>query len=408
MRTRYGVSYWLDRYPKARQPVYAPLCGETTTQVAVVGGGLAGCACAYAFASAGIRVALLDANRLGQGTTGSGPGLLRLEPPAPFLDLLDRYGQRGASAIWRAYRKAGLDLATTIRRLRLTCEFVRDGSFRAAADEADEILLKREIQALRKAGLEGAWLTAARLKQETGLDGRGAIRSTGDGYTDPYRVAIGLAAAAVRRKGQVFEHTTVTRVRKAEHGVDVITDGGVVHADWVVMAADFPPGAFAPLQRHFRLIESYCALTEPLPSFVRRGFGRSRAIVVGQAHPALVLKRTSDDRLLGMGADQPRLQPRASEKAVPPRTGRIMYELSRLYPTISGVRPEYGWSVPLSVSVDGLPVIGPHRRYPRHLFVLGLGHSGVAAPWLAARMLVRHVQGNPARDDEWFGFGRLR
>ena len=58
----------------------------------------------------------------------------------------------------------------------------------------------------------------------------------------------------------------------------VITDGGVVHADWVVGAASLPPKMFAPLRRHFRSMETYCVLTDSLPSFVRREFGRSRAI----------------------------------------------------------------------------------------------------------------------------------
>jgi glycine/D-amino acid oxidase-like deaminating enzyme len=85
-----------------------------------------------------------------------------------------------------------------------------------------------------------------------------------------------------------------------------------------------------------------------------------------------------------------------------------MYGLSRLYPAMSGVQPEYGWSVPVSLSTDGLPVIGPHRQYPRHLFVLGLGHSGVGAAWLAARALVRHHQGIATDADTVFGFARLR
>lgn len=408
MRTRHGVSYWLDRYPKARQPSYPRLRGEIDTQVVVVGGGLTGCATACAFAMAGVRVVLLEADRLAQGSTGGCPGLLRLEPAVSFVALQERHGLRAARGAWRAFRRAGLDLASTIRRLKIRCEFVPDAALRVGLAAEDERALKREMAAMRAAGVEGTWLTPARLKQETGLAGVGAIRSAGDGYIDPYRVALGLAAAATKRRAVVYERSPVVRVKKRGAGVDVITDGGVVHAEWVVVAANGPPKMFAPLRRHFRSMETYCVLTDALPSFVRREFGRSRAILIDRASPAHIVRRTADDRLLGMGADQPRLPPRANQKAVVQRTGQLMYEMSRLYPALSGVRPEYGWSVPVSAPSDGLPVVGPHRWYPRHLFVLGLGHSGIGAAWLAARALVRHYQGTATTEDEFFGFSRLR
>jgi glycine/D-amino acid oxidase-like deaminating enzyme len=85
-----------------------------------------------------------------------------------------------------------------------------------------------------------------------------------------------------------------------------------------------------------------------------------------------------------------------------------MYGLSRLYPAMSGVQPEYGWPVAMSVSSDRLPIIGPHRMYPRHLFAIGLGHGGVGTAWLAAQALVRHHQGEDTAEDRLFGFGRLR
>jgi glycine/D-amino acid oxidase-like deaminating enzyme len=58
-------------------------------------------------------------------------------------------------------------------------------------------------------------------------------------------------------------------------------------------------------------------------------------------------------------------------------------------------------------SVDGLPVIGLHRNFPRHLFALGHGRHGAGVAWLAARLLVRLYTGESAKGDELFGFGRI-
>jgi glycine/D-amino acid oxidase-like deaminating enzyme len=408
MRTRYGVSHWLDRFPKARQPAYPRLRGSVAADVAVVGGGLTGCATAYALALAGARVVVLEAERVGQGSTGLCPGMLRLEPAVPFHQLQDTFGLRAARTLWTTFRRAGLDFASTIRRLKIRSELVPDAALRAALNGQDDGDLRREIAALRKAGVEGTWLTPARLRHETGLDGGGAIRSAGDGYVDPYRVTLGLAAAAVKRGAVVFERSCAAKIASTRQGVDITTEGGRVQAARVVVAANYPTAAFRPLRRHFELVDTYCVLTAVLPSFVRREFGRSRALVLDQHDPPHVFRRTSDDRLLAMGADQPHVAPRAAQKAIVQRTGQLMYEMSRLYPAISGIRPDYGWSVPVSLSADGLPVVGPHRNFPGHLFALGLGHHGIGAVWLAARAIVRHYQGHPAKEDDLLGFGRLR
>ena len=38
-----------------------------------------------------------------------------------------------------------------------------------------------------------------------------------------------------------------------------------------------------------------------------------------------------------------------------------------LYPDISGIMPAYGWEAPYALTGEGLPYIGPHRFFPRHL-----------------------------------------
>jgi gamma-glutamylputrescine oxidase len=407
MRTRYGVSYWLDRYPKARQPSYPRHRGVVDVQVAILGGGLTGCSAAYVFAAAGIRVALLEADRIGQGGSASCPGLLRLEPAVPFHELQAQHGLRVARHLWQSFRRSGLDFAATLRRLRIRCELVPDAALRVGLSGADEKDLRREVAAMRAAGVEGSWLTPARLRQETGLTGIGAIRSSGDGYVDPYRATLGLAAEAARRRALVYERTPVSRVRPGRKGVEIVTDGGVVRAGTIVVASNHPPAPFKPLRRHFRLVDAFCVLTPPVPSFVRREFGRSHAIVIDQNHPRHMLRRTSDERVLFMGADQPAVALRARDKALVQRTGQLMYELSKLYPAIAGTQPEYAWIVPVSEASDGFVCIGPHRNYPHHLFAFGSGHNGVASANLAARVLLRHYQGNPEKGDELFGFNRL-
>ena len=82
-----------------------------------------------------------------------------------------------------------------------------------------------------------------------------------------------------------------------------------------------------------------------------------------------------------------------------------MYELSRLYPAISGVMPEYGWTTRLATGLDGLPLAGPHRNFP----TISLPSASATRVWpdLAARILLRSYQETSELADEHFGFLRL-
>jgi glycine/D-amino acid oxidase-like deaminating enzyme len=72
-----------------------------------------------------------------------------------------------------------------------------------------------------------------------------------------------------------------------------------------------------------------------------------------------------------------------------------MCELSTHYPVISGIQPEYAWDGPIVNTPDGVPYIGPHQNFPRHLFALGSGGNGLALGFLSLRILLRHYLDEP-------------
>ena len=67
---------------------------------------------------------------------------------------------------------------------------------------------------------------------------------------------------------------------------------------------------------------------------------------------------------------------------------------------------EYGWEGLFATTPDGLPYIGTHRRYGRHLFALGYGGNGMTFGSLAGRLLVEQWQGVASNDHALFTFDR--
>src|SRR5437867_12315476 len=119
--TRYGHSVWIDQFPKSRIPAHPRQRGSMKADVVVVGGGLTGCATAYAFAATGVKVVLLEAGQIGRGSTAFEAGWISEDPGVAFTDLEKAIGTRGARRAFQVWRRAALDFAALLRRLNVKC-----------------------------------------------------------------------------------------------------------------------------------------------------------------------------------------------------------------------------------------------------------------------------------------------
>ena len=397
--------FWLDRIPVRRRPSFPRLRTQLETRVAIVGGGLTGAATAWSLAAARVPVVLIEADAVCSGATSGSVGLIREDADAAFAATASSYGLRAARAMWQALHRSALEFPSALRRLEIRCDLARQDLLTIPGPGTDVKNLHREQEARRAAGLEARWLNAAAVRRETGIDAAGGIRTAATAF-DPYRAANGLVAAAAARGAQIFERSPVLRIRNTRHAVEVVTSAGRVTADVVVIAGPSSITDLRPLRRHLIPREGYGVVTAPLPAPVRRQVGpRTAAIRVAGAER--IVRWLAGDRVLVAGADQSPVPRQSRERTVVQRTGQLMYELSLTYPAVSGTPPEWGWSFRFDDTADGLPFIGTHRNFPRHLFALAMGRHGGAASWLAARILLRHVAGEPSKADDFFGFSRI-
>jgi glycine/D-amino acid oxidase-like deaminating enzyme len=406
--TKYGKSPWVDAIARTRVPSFPRFRGRLDTDIVIVGGGITGCATAYAFAAAGFEVAVVEAAQIGHGSSGSGAGWISDDPGVLFADVEAALGLRAARHAWQSWRRAALDFSALIRRLDLKCGFSSAGSLIVAATPEESLRLKKEQKTRRGAGLDAPVLTSRAVSTETGMAASAAIRTRDGAALDPYRATIGLAEAAIDRGAKFYERSLATKIAFARKWVDVRTSLGVIRADRVVVATGLPTlSLFKTLARHFWFRSSFLVQTERVPAKIRSQLGRRGAVVRDSRIPPHIIRWVNDERLLVTGADSETVAPRLRQKTLVQRTGQLMYELSTIYPDISGLLPEYGWEAAYGRTADGLPFIGPHRNYPRHLFALGDASHSVTGAYLASRILLRHFLEDSEPADEVFGFLRL-
>jgi glycine/D-amino acid oxidase-like deaminating enzyme len=407
IRTRYGVSPWIEEVSPKRRPSHSPYRGSASFPVVIVGGGLCGAMTAYALAAAGVRVALLEADRLGLRGAGRAPGVVQADAAPSFREVETRHGRRAARAVFEASRRAVLDLAATTRRLGIKADLATHDALRLVASfTANEKLLVRESAARREAGVDAVWLKAPAALRESSADGvRAGIRLHGWGQANPYRLVNGFAAAAAARGAAIFERSAVRRMTVRRKDVEVTLDGGTVLAGTVVVCTGEPTHLHRSLERHMARHARYVALTDRLPSTLRKRIAARTPVVTDTETPAHTIRWMDDGRVVVAGADQRRPPLRGNERIVVQRTGQLMYELSRLYSAISGVIPTHGWDVPVGATADGLMYAGLHRNFPRQVFAWTTTHDPAQA-FLASRIVLRHCLGEPDKDDHYFAFAR--
>ena len=404
--TKYGRSYWLDQFPRSRVPSFPKHKGSDPSDVVIIGAGLTGSATAYALSVAGVKTTVLEAGQIGRGATALSSGLITDDPGVSFADLEKLVGLRGARRSFQTWRRAALDFAALLRRLEIRCA-LEPRTTVTIATTADQIArLNKDQRGRRDAGLDAPLLNARAVRGDASIEAGAGLRTRDSASIDPYRACVGLAAAAAERGAAIFERSPVKRITFNRKTAEVFTDGGSIRTSRVVVATGIPTPLFKPLVRHFWFRSVYVAVTEGLPAKVRQQMARHEMVIRDSGMPPHVVQWAGDDRVLVCGADTEAAPARQRDKIVVQRTGQLMYELSTMYPDISGVQPGYGWASDYVRAANGLPCIGPHRNFPHHLFAFGDSSHSVTTAYLASRMLLRHHFEEMDPGDDVFGFHR--
>lgn len=377
-----------------------------TADAVVVGGGLTGCAAAYALAAAGLRVVLLEAARVGHGNTAFSSGWISEDPGVAFGELESAIGLRAARHAFHSWRRAALDFIALLKRLDVKCHLEARTAVTLARTLEQAARLTRDRKARLGAGLDAPMLNARAIWNDLAIDATAGLRSKDGATIDPYRACLGLASAAAERGALLFERSAARRIRFSRKSADVLTANGSIRTAHVVIATAVPTPLFKALQRHFWFRTSYLVLSERVPAKTRALLGNRATIVRDTAVPPHIVRWVGDEHVLVCGADGEEAPPRRRDKIIVQRTGQLMYELSTLYPDVSGLQPAYGWAADYARTVDGLPYIGPHRNYPHHLFAFGDASHSATGAYLASRILLRHCSEELDSADEAYSFNR--
>jgi len=372
-----AISYWLaephDPLPAVRL--------DAAPDVAVVGGGITGCACALALAEAGLRVRLYEAREIAGGASGRNGGFALRGSSAPYPVLAESIGSERTAALWRWTEAELAELAT------LAGDAYRPtGSLRLAVDEEEREELRVEHDALRAGGFAVEWWD----ELPPPLAGRypGAIFHPPDGVLQPARLVRRLAMRAAEAGVEIREHTRVG-------------SAGETEAETVVVATDgYPSGLLGELEGLIVPTRGQVIATEPIeerlfemPHYGRHGFDYwhqdpdGRIVAGGFRDVSLDTEFTAEDVTTPVVQD-------ALDRFIESHLGRRL-------------RVDYRWAGIFGMVFDFVPLVG---RVPGQdgLWIAGgySGHGNVLG-FACGRLVARAILGESDPLLEVFAPGRL-
>jgi len=154
--------YWIDSAPIKHFP---PLRGDLKVDALLVGAGVTGITAAYLLAKAGIRVALIERERLASIDTGHTTAHLTYVTDDSLETLTEGLGRDHAQAVWDAGACALDEIERIVREEKIECEYSRVPGFLHATlfgegSKDERADLKKEADLAQELGFDAAFMEA--------------------------------------------------------------------------------------------------------------------------------------------------------------------------------------------------------------------------------------------------------
>jgi len=345
-----------------------PLRTDARTEVAIVGAGYTGLSAALHLAERGTEVTLLEAHEPGWGAAGRNGGQvnagLKHEPDDIERQLGGTFGPR----LVQLAGEAPAQLFALIDRLGIDCEARREGTLRVAYQPRHAAALRNSVEQWRRRDTSLETWDTARVASRTGT--RRYLAASFDprgGSVNPLGLARGLAAAAITAGANIHGETRAQRLERAGNGWRIVTPGGAVHAEKVLLATDgYSDDLWPGLRTSIVPLYSSIIASQPLPAALRASILPGGGVVYESGNVVTYYRLDRDGRLLmgGRGA-----QRRLTERADYEHLRR--YAL-RLWPALAGIEWTHWWNGQFALTPD----FYPRLHAPASNLLIGLGYSG--------------------------------
>ncbi len=362
----------------------APLAGDLTVDLAVIGGGYTGCSAALSAAQAGAAVCLLEAQEIGHGGSGRNVGLVNAGLWMPPDAIRARLGQAIGDRLISLLAAAPQEVFDLIGAYGIDCEPVRTGTLHCAHSAAGVRDLRSRHAQLSASGAPVELISAEDTAPRTGSAAfHGALFDPRAGTIQPLAYVVGLARAAAGAGAQVFSGSPVHEMDHHAGLWTLTTPGGTVRARSVIQATNAYHLGLRGSAPAYVPVYYFQYATAPLPHNLRAGIlpGGEGCWDTGLIMTSFRLDQGGRFIIGGMG-DLARIG-RAAHR------GWVKRKMAQLYPGLADEPLVDGWHGRIAMTSDHLPKIT--QLGPGALSVHGYSGRGIGPGTVFGRLMAESL-----------------
>lgn len=200
-------------WQRIEPPIFPPLQENRSTEVCVVGAGIAGSLAAYVLLKHGHQVILIDKEPFGENESGRTTGHVSNALDEGYAKLIRMHGLEGARVAFESHSDAIDLIEKIINEEKIDCDFRRVTGYLMGIPPSEKSYLENEFACLRKVGFSEAEL----ISEIPGLPQKTAgIVYPRQGELHLLKFIKGLWEAINLMGGEIFTLTKITNIHDGE------------------------------------------------------------------------------------------------------------------------------------------------------------------------------------------------
>lgn len=340
--------------------------------VVIVGGGITGITTGLLLQQAGKRCVVVEAHKIGFGTTGGTTAHLNTFMDSPYDQIIKNFSLEDARLIATGARQSIDLILQHIERYNIHCKFKELPGFLFSTNEAESKELEDIVAASKKVGVDVDFVNDSVLPvpyQKLAVFERQA-------QFHPLQYLVGIAKAFEEAGGVLLQDCRMLHAHDNDV-VEVVTTKGNIKCRQLIYATHIPPGVNL---LHFR-----CAPYRSYALAVKlKNDAYPDAVAYDMQNPYHYYRtqEVNGERYLIVGGEDHKTGHEENTDAC----FRRLESHVRNYFDVKEV--SYRWSSQYYEPTDGLPYIGHLPGHPENIFVAtGFGGNGMIYGTLSAIML---------------------
>ncbi len=337
---------------------------KQTTDIAIIGGGIIGCAIAYNLRKSGAKVMLLERGEIGSQASSAAAGLLAplgpLPGPGPLADLLLASFALFPTLVPELEEASGLEL-----------EYEQTGALRTVRNPKRIGNLRKRLDAWKPLGLQMHWLSgdeARKLEPLLSPDISAAIYAPEESHIQATSLVNAFARAASNAGATILSHVEVIGLERDCRRITGVRTGQdeVISCNHLILATGAWAGCYDEwldlMLPVFPLRGQILAYRQPTNSI--------RHIIFGEA-AYLAPKRNS--LIVGATKEEAGFDTSVTEAG----QSWLVETAMRLVPSLKQSSIERAWAGLRPKTPDGWPILGPVPHWENVTLAIGHNSTGI-------------------------------